>query len=106
MFRLPAELRVGPRRVGCEVQHVARAARRNLVRHVPADGVRKCPDHLVHCAALASAQVPGAHPGVVGEEVVQGFEVAVGEVQNVDVVADSGAVARVVVYSSVCTLKD
>ena len=93
----PAELGVGAGGVGGEVEDVACATGRDFVWQVAADGGGEGLDHLVDGAALAGAQVPGADTGVVLAEVVEGCEVAVGEVEDVDVVADGGAVFGVVV---------
>lgn len=93
----PAELGVGAGGVGGEVEDVAGAARGDFVWKVAADGGREGLDHFVDGASLAGAQVPGADAGVVLAEVVEGGEVAVGEVEDVDVVADGGAVFGVVV---------
>lgn len=94
---LPAQLGVSPSRVSSEVEHVTSTTRSNLVGLVLADGSGESTDHLVDCAALTGAQVPGAHTGVVGAQVVQSLEVAVCEIQNVDVVADGGTVVGGVV---------
>lgn len=94
---LPAQLAVGAGGVGSEVEDVTCTARGDFVGHVSADGLGESTDHLVDGAAAAGAEVPGAHAGVVGAEVVEGLEVAVCQVKNVDVVADGGTVARVVV---------
>lgn len=48
-------------------------------------------------AAFSGAEVPGAHAGVVITEVFEGNEVALGKVEDVDVVADGGAIGGVVV---------
>lgn len=93
----PAELLVGASRVGCEVENVTSTAGSDFVGEVAADGLGEGADHLVDGAATAGTQVPGAHTGVVGAEVVQGLEVTVCKVENVDVVADSGSVVRGVV---------
>jgi hypothetical protein len=93
----PAELGVGAGGVGGEVEDVACAAGGDFVREVAADGGREGLDHLVDGASLAGAEVPGADAGVVLAEVVERGEVAVGEVEDVDVVADGGAVFGVVV---------
>lgn len=47
--------------------------------------------------ALASAKVPGAHARVVGAQVVEGLEMTSGQVEDVDVIADCGAVVGGVV---------
>ena len=100
MLRLPAQLLVRARRVGRQVQHVALPALDDLVGQVAADGVREGLDHVVDGGALAGAQVPGAHAWVVRAEVVEGDEVAAREVEDVDVVADGGAVFGGVVCRS------
>lgn len=94
---LPAKLLVGTSRVGGEVENVAGTARGDFVGEVAADGLGEGTDHLVDSAATAGTKIPGAHTGVVGAEVVEGLEVAVCEVKNVNVVADSGSVVRSVV---------
>lgn len=96
---LPAELGVCSGRVGREVEDVAVAARSNLVGELAADGSREGADHLVDGATLAGAQVPGADAGVVCAQVVEGLQVAVGKVEDVDVVANRGSVAGVVVWN-------
>lgn len=93
----PAELGVGAGGVGGKVEDVTCAAGSDFVGKVAADGGGEGLDHLVDGAALAGAQVPGADAGVVLAEVVERCEVAVGEVEDVDVVADGGAVLGVVV---------
>lgn len=97
MLGLPAEFGVGAGRVRSEVEDIASATRSNLVSELAADGGREGIDHLVDGAALAGTQVPGTHTGVVSAQVVEGFQVALGQVEDVDVVADSGSVAGVVV---------
>lgn len=97
---LPAELGVGARGVGRQVEHVSGAAGGHLVGEVAADGGGEGTDHLVDGAALAGSQVPGADTGVVGAQVVEGLQVAVGKIQDVDVVTDGGAVMGGVVYVS------
>ena len=95
---LPAEFLVGACGVGGQVEDVTGAAGRNFVGEVAADGLGEGADHLVDGATAAGTEVPGADTGVVGAEVVKGLEVAVGQVENVDVVADGGAVVGLVVY--------
>lgn len=96
---LPAQLGVGARGVGRQVEDVTGAAGSHLVGQVAADGGGEGLDHLVDGAALAGTQVPGADTGVVVAEIVEGLQVAVGQVQDVDVVTDGGAVVRGVVYT-------
>jgi hypothetical protein len=63
-----------------------------------ADGAFGGGDHLPDRGAVAGAEVPGVHAGVVGEA-AQRCEVAPCEIDDVDVVADAGAVGRVVVVA-------
>lgn len=83
--------------VGSEIKDVTSATGGNFVGLVLSDGVGEGTDHLVDGAALASAQIPGADTRVVGAEVFQGLDVAVRKIQDVDVIADGGAVVRGVV---------
>ena len=53
-------------------------------------------------ATLSSSEVPGAHAGLVIAKVIEGDEVALCEVEDVDVVADGGAVVGGVVYGQFC----
>lgn len=94
---LPAQLVVGARGVGGQVEHVTGTAGSNLVGEVTAHGRREGTDHLVDSAALAGTQVPGTDSGVVGAEVVQGLQVTICQVEDVDVVADGGTVVGGVV---------
>jgi hypothetical protein len=58
----------------------------------------ECVDHLENGASAAGAQVPGSDAGLGFAEVVEGCEMAFGEVDDVDVVADCGAVSGGVVW--------
>lgn len=93
----PAQLGVRTGGVGSEVENVTGTTRGNLVGKVTADGGGESLDHLVDGAALAGTEVPGADTGVVLAQVVQSLQVAVRQVEDVDVVADGGAVVRGVV---------
>ena len=77
---------------------VAGAPGRDLVGDVPADGGAERPDHLEHAGAPPGAEVPHVAPAHLGEPVERG-QVAPGEVDDVDVVADAGAVGGVVVVA-------
>ncbi|GJC78324.1 hypothetical protein ColLi_01162 [Colletotrichum liriopes] len=99
LLRLPAELLVGQRGVGREIQHITLASGNNLVGEVAADDVAKGLDHLEHGAAAAGTQVPGLDAGLVLAEVVERGQMTLGQVHDVNVVADSGAVSRGVVWS-------
>ncbi|POR37440.1 Putative quinone oxidoreductase [Tolypocladium paradoxum] len=93
-LRLPLELLVGQRRVGRQVQHIALSAGNHLVLEVAANDGAERLDHLEDGAAAARAQVPRLDAGLVVAEVVEGDEVAPGQVDDVDVVADGSSVAR------------
>ena len=105
-LRPPAQLAVGPARVGRQVQHVARAPAHHLVLQLPAAGLAEGPDHEEDRAALARAQVPGPHAGVVLPQVVEREQVAARQVEDVDVVADRRAVLGFVVWRGVSGTSD
>jgi hypothetical protein len=63
-----------------------------------ADNFAECVDHLEDRAATSRAQVPGSNTGFLFSEVVQGSKMALGKVDNVDVVSNSGTVSGRVVY--------
>lgn len=98
----PAKLGVGASGVGSKVEDVTCTARSDLVGQIAADGGGEGLDHLVHGAALARAQVPGADTGVVLAKVVKRCEVAIGEIEDVDVVANGGAILGIVVWGDTC----
>lgn len=95
---LPAQLLTSARRIGGQIQDVAGTARSDLVGKVATDGGREGLDHLVDSASATGSQVPGAHTRVVGAQVVQGEQVTVGQIQDVNVVTDGGTIAGLVVY--------
>lgn len=97
---LPTQLSVGASGVRSQVKDIASTARSNLVRKVTANSGGECADHLVDSAASAGTQVPSANTGVVRAQVVQGLQVTVCQVEDVDVVADGGTI----VGSVVCAL--
>lgn len=88
---------MGTGRVGSQIQDVTGTAGSNLVGEIAADSGRESIDHLVDGAALAGTQVPGTDTGVIGAEVVEGLEMTICKVEDVDVVTDGGSVARLVV---------
>lgn len=98
-LRLPPQLGIRASRIGREIKHVARAAVYDFVVKVAAYNGAEGLDHLEDGGAAAGTEVPGPHAGVGGTEVVEGCEMAVGEVDDVDVVADAGTVAGGVVYA-------
>lgn len=92
LLRLPVELLVGERGVGRQVQDIALAAADNLVGKVAADDGAKGLDNVKDGAATSRAKVPGLDAGLAGAQVLQGGEMALGEVDDVNVVANCGAV--------------
>jgi hypothetical protein len=95
---LPVELRVGQGRVSSEIQDVTVTAGVDDIGEITADSGAEGLDHLEDGGATARAQVPGLNTGFLLTKVVEGDKVALGEIQDVDVVSDSGAVAGCVVY--------
>eukprot|EP00955_Chlamydomonas_euryale_P090516 364552-Chlamydomonas_euryale.AAC.1 len=86
-------LRTGPHRDG-----VACAALQHLVLHLLPARLLKCLDHLQNRRALAGAQVDLLAAVVRRpDDLCDGRNVAFGQVHDVDVVADRGAVGRRVV---------
>ncbi len=53
-------------------------------------------------AALPCAQIPGSHARVVFAKVVKSGEMALGQVQDVDVIADGGSVVGGIVCAKLC----
>lgn len=96
--RSPAKLLGGTGSVGSQVEDVTGTAGSDLVGKVTADSGAESANHLVDGGALTGTQVPGADTGVVGAEVVEGLQVAVSEIEDVDVVTDGGAIVGVVVW--------
>lgn len=92
-LRLPLQLLVRPRRVGRQVQHVALPAALDLVGEVLADHLAEGVDDLEDGAPAAGAEVPRLHARLIIPQVVQGDQVTFGQVDDVDVVADSRAVS-------------
>jgi hypothetical protein len=101
-FRLPAELLVGPRGVRGEIEDIAGPSLDDLVWQIAADRFGEGLDHLKDGRPAASAQIPGADTGLLGAEIVEGCKVALCEIQDVNIVADSRAVVGFVVYNVAC----
>ena len=95
--RLPAQLLLRPINLCREVKHVSCTSLDDLVRKLAANGFVEGGDHFEDGGANAGTKVPGAHTGVDSAEVVEGCQVAGGQVFDVEVVADGGAVFGVVV---------
>lgn len=94
----PAKLFVGAGRVGSQIENITSSSAYDFIGELAAHGIGEGVDHIVDGAALAGTQVPGTHAGMFGSEVVQGDEVTLGEIENVDVVANGRAVFGIVVY--------
>jgi hypothetical protein len=63
-----------------------------------ADDLAERVDHLEDGAAASGPQVPGSNAGLLLPEVVQSRQMALGEINDVDVVADRCAVSGFVVF--------
>lgn len=96
---LPAELLGRSGGVARQIEDIAGSAPDDLVRQIAADSFAKRLDHFKDGGAAAGAEIPGAHTRVVGAQVVEGLEVALGQVEDVDVIADGGAVVGGVVVA-------
>lgn len=96
-LRLPVELLVGQRGVRGKIEDIALSSGVDLVGEVTADDLAEGLDNLKDGAAAAGTQVPCLDTGLVLTEVVESDEVTAGKVDNVDVVADGGAVSGGVV---------
>ena len=92
MLGRPAQLLIGEGRVGGEVEHIARSASDDLIGHFSADGDAKGFDHLQDGTSSSGPEVPCSHARAAVAEIVERHEVAPGEVEDVDVIADGGAV--------------
>ncbi len=96
-LRLPLQLLVGTRGVRREVEDIASSPGDDLVGQITARGGAEGLDDLEDGAAAAGAKVPLPHARLVLPEVVECDQVALREIENVDVVTDGGAVPRGVV---------
>lgn len=96
-LRLPVKLLVGQGGVRGKIEDIALSSGVDLVGEVTADDLAEGLDNLKHGAATAGTQVPGLDTGLVLAEVVESDEVTTGKIDNVDVVADGGAVSGGVV---------
>src|SRR6478609_6315409 len=97
--RHPAELVVGPGRVGPEGREVSGPTADDVVRDRHSRGAFERLDQLQHRGAPARPEVPGANRLVGGRDPVECRDMAGGEVLDVDVVALAGAVGRGVVVA-------
>lgn len=95
----PSQLLIGSLRIRRQIQHVSSPPPHNLIWQLFPHGSTERLDHVENGASLARPEVPGAHAGLVVAEVVEGDEVALCEVEDVDVVADGGAVVGGVVVA-------
>lgn len=98
---LPAQLGIRAGGIGREVEHVTCSPLNNLVLKLVADDLTEGVDHLEHGAAATGTQVPGSHAGLLLAKVVESCKMTLGEVDDVDVVADGSAVAGRVIFQKV-----
>lgn len=96
-FGLPVEFLVGQSRVGGKIQDIPLSTSDNLILQVASDNGTESLDHLEYGAAAARAKVPGLDARLFFAQVVESDKVASSEVEDVDVIADGGAVGRLVV---------
>lgn len=75
-----------------QIQDVTLATLRDLVREITAHDIGKGLYHFKYGGSLAGTEVPGFDAGLVLAEVLERDFVALGEIENVDVIADCGAV--------------
>ena len=96
-LRAPAKLAVRLARIADQFGRIARAARADAVRDRPARGPRNRIEHFADALPAPRAEVEGVGTGR-GVEPVEGTDMGVGEVTDVDIIADTGAVGgRVIV---------
>lgn len=98
-FSLPAQLLIRAGGVRGQVQDIAGSLADDLVFQRVADDLAERVDHLEDGAAASGPQVPGSNAGLLLPEVVQSRQMALGEINDVDVVADRCAVSGFVVFS-------
>jgi hypothetical protein len=98
---LPAKLLVCTRGIRSQIQHIAWTSRGDLVWKLTTHSSGKSVDHLENSAAFTSAQIPGTDARTVLAQVVKGFEVAGGEVKDMYVVTNSGAITGRIIYNGI-----
>lgn len=96
-LRLPVQLLVCQCRVRCEVEHVTRSPGADLVWEIATNNLAEGIDDIIDGAAATGAEVPCLDTRLVLAEVVQSLEVALGKIDNVDVITNGGTVLGVVV---------
>lgn len=89
---LPLKFLVGSGWVCCQVQNITGSTVDHLVWKIAPDSVRESLDHLEDGRASASTKIPCAHAGLVLAKVVERLEMALGEINDVNVVADCSTV--------------
>ena len=98
----PTQFPIRPFRIRRQIQHIPRPPPHNLILQLLAYSRAESLDHLKHGAPLSRTEVPGARARVVFAEVVECDKVAAGEVEDVDIVTDGGAVFGGVVCGQFC----
>ena len=99
MGGMPAQFRLRARRIGLHRCDIACTARGLYGRDRLAAGAFKGADHIDHAIALAGADVEGPRAGGAGG-IVDGGNMRAGQIDDMDVIAQSGAVGRVGCASS------
>lgn len=74
------------------------AALRDLVRKITTHDGGEGLDHFEDSGALSGTEVPGFDTGLVLAEVLERDFVALGEIENVDIIADCGSVLGGIVW--------
>ena len=98
VFRVPAQHLAGKRVAGDEARRIAWAAFSALDRHRPAGDLFDGRDQFLDGRAVAGAEVDGDRLATL-QQIIYGAHMGIGEIVDVDVVADAGAVAGVVVLA-------
>jgi len=97
----PAQLLVGTSGIGCQIKNIACSSLNNIVLERVSNDFAEGVDHLEDSAAAARSEIPCSDTGMLLSEVVEGCEMALSEIDYVDVVADCGPVSGGVVFHSV-----
>ncbi len=97
-LRLPRQFTVGFGWIGVRHGQITRALETNLIGHsLPGDPLESL-DHLEHRIRLPGPQVVGNNPWVISK-FIQRFDVSQGQIDNMDVIPQAGAIRGVVVIA-------
>ena len=97
----PAEDTVGARGVGPDLLDVALAPAYDLIRYTDTGGLLERPDQLQdgHAAACAEIEDLERLCGLPLDEPTDGLNMRTSQIDDVDIVSDTGAIGRVVVVA-------